>query len=168
MKLNEKLLLYIVTFGGFGLLSKKMPGTIFSVAATLISYLLPKNCELFYIVSIILFIIGVFVSQFYVEQYPNNKDPGFIVIDEVCAVFLGNAIVLQYYQYNHSLFILYFVLFRLFDIWKPFPIHWIEVYLRTKPKLLGFGIMIDDVIATIFASVSMWGLLKIGIIYNLF
>ena len=147
--MNRKILLYTVTFFGSGLLSKKMPGTIGSIVATIISYLLPKYSILFYIISIILFIIGIITSQEYVKEHPDNKDPGFIVIDEACAVFLSNAILLNIFEYSYILYILSFLFFRLFDILKPFPIRRIETYFKNKEKLNGFGIMIDDVLAVI-------------------
>ena len=103
--MNRKILLYTVTFFGSGLLSKKMPGTIGSIVATIISYLLPKYSILFYIISIILFIIGIITSQEYVKEHPDNKDPGFIVIDEACAVFLSNAILLNIFEYSYILYI---------------------------------------------------------------
>ena len=147
--MKDKLLLYTVTFFGTGLLSKRMPGTIGSLAASIISYLLPKYSSVFYTISLVLFIIGTVFSQKYVEKYPDNKDPGFIVIDEACAIFLSNAILLDIFEYSNTIFILSFIFFRLFDILKPFPIHNIEHYFKNKSKLNGFGIMIDDIIAVI-------------------
>lgn len=147
--MKDKALLYIVTFLGTGLLSKKMPGTIGSLAASIISCLLPKYSLLFYTISVILFIIGIITSQKCVEKYPNNKDPGFIVIDEACAVFLSNAILLDILEYSYIVFLLSFLFFRLFDILKPFPIRSIESYFKNNNKLNGFGIMIDDIIAVI-------------------
>lgn len=167
--MNSKLLLYTVTFFGSGLLSKKMPGTMGSLAATIISYLLPKYNILFYIISIILFIIGIITSQEYVKEHPDNKDPGFIVIDESCAVFLLNAILLNIFYYSDILFLLSFLLFRLFDILKPFPILRIETYFKNKEKLNGFGIMIDDILAvipTIFTIVLITYILQNYMIYG--
>ncbi len=147
--MKEKLLLYTVTFLGTGLLSKKMPGTIGSLAASILSYLLPKYSFVFYIISLGLFIIGTITSQKYVTRYPDNKDPGFIVIDEACAIFLSNAILLDILEYSYIVFLLSFLFFRLFDILKPFPIRNIESYFKNKEKLNGLGIMIDDIIAVI-------------------
>ena len=149
MIINNKILLYTVTFLGTGLLSKRMPGTIGSLAATIFSYLLPKYSIVFYLISIILFFIGTITSQKYVTNHSENKDPGFIVIDEACAVFLSNAILLDIFEYSYILFLLSFGFFRLFDILKPFPIRKIETYFKNKEKLNGFGIMIDDILAVI-------------------
>lgn len=146
---NNKILLYTVTFFGTGLLSKKMPGTIGSLFASIFSYLLPKYSIIFYTIAVILFIIGTITSQKYVITYPKNKDPGFIVIDEACAIFLSNAILLDIFEYNYTLFLLSFLFFRLFDILKPFPIRKIETYCKNNEVLNGFGIMIDDIMAVI-------------------
>jgi phosphatidylglycerophosphatase A len=53
---------------------------------------------------------------------------------------------------------LYFTLFRLFDIFKPQPIKWIETTLGKNEKTLSIGIMIDDVAAAIFAVIAFVGL----------
>ena len=153
--MRNNLLLYTVTFFGTGLLSKKMPGTIGSLAASILSYFIPKYSVIFYIISIILFVIGTITSQRYVTEYPNNKDPGFIVIDEACAIFLSNAILLNIFEYNYVIFLLSFLFFRLFDILKPFPIRSIESYFKNKDKLNGLGIMIDDIIAIIPAVLTI-------------
>ena len=146
---TNNLLLYTVTFFGTGLLSKKMPGTIGSLFASILSYFIPKHSIIFYIISIILFVLGTITSQKYVEQNPENKDPGFIVIDEACAIFLSNALLLNIFEYDYTIFLLSFLFFRLFDILKPFPIRNIESYFKSNNNLNGFGIMIDDVIAVI-------------------
>ena len=158
MTISDKLLLKIVTFGYSGLISKKMPGTVGSIAAIILCYLLPTNTTLFYILFCILFVIGTIASQEYVTRYPENKDPGFIVIDEAAAIFLGNAILLQVIssqsiQYNHIIYLVNFVIFRFFDILKPYPIRQIERFYKKLPKFLGFGIMIDDVLAALYTSI---------------
>ena len=170
----NKSLIFIVTFCGTGLLSKRMPGTIGSLAATSLSYIIPKYSVLFYVTSILLFVIGTITSQQYVNQHPENKDPGFIVIDEACAIFLSNAILLNIFEYSYTVFLLSFIFFRVFDILKPWPIKKIDSYFKQldinsnqkvqsicndynkhcnkygyKMFLNGFGIMIDDVVAVI-------------------
>lgn len=147
--MNKKLILYIITFFCTGLISKRMPGTIGSLAASILSLLLPKYSYLFFFIAIFLFIIGIITSQKYVEDNPENKDPGFIVIDEACAIFLSNAILLDIFEYSYTVFLLSFLFFRLFDILKPFPIRRIETYFKQKSEMNGFGIMIDDIIAVI-------------------
>ncbi len=129
MKSNN-LLLFTVTFCGTGLLSKRMPGTIGSLAATSLSYMIPKYSIVFYIISILSFVIGTITSQQYVNKHPENKDPGFIVIDEACAIFLSNAVLLDIFEYSYTIFLLSFIFFRIFDILKPFPINKIDSYFK--------------------------------------
>ncbi|QAU23818.1 phosphatidylglycerophosphatase A [Dyella sp. M7H15-1] len=49
-----------------------------------------------------------------------------------------------------------FALFRLFDVWKPWPIRWLDRYVKG-----GLGVMIDDVIAGIFAAIVLWAILRL-------
>ena len=148
MKPDGKLNKFIITFGFTGLISKKIPGTIGSMAAGLICYMLPSNFILMYLIFIVLFILGLICSQKYVNAYPENKDPGFIVIDEAAAMFFCNALVLNIAGKANILLI--FLFFRLFDIWKPYPINKIEKYYKKHNP--GFGIMIDDILAAFFAA----------------
>jgi len=53
--------------------------------------------------------------------------------------------------------VLGFALFRLFDVWKPWPIRWLDRQLKG-----GLGVMIDDVIAGIFAAVVLWLVLRVS------
>lgn len=163
----DRILLIVNTFGKSGLISKKMPGTVGSLVATIMSYVLPHSALFLFSLSLLLFILGTFTCQKYISKYPSNPDPGYIVIDEVCAIFLGNAIILVLLQYKWYLYIIIFILFRLFDIWKPYPINKIEKYCCTRKILLGFGIMVDDILAvlptvlcayTIIRLVSLWSL----------
>ena len=151
--INDKFLLGIVTFGYIGLISKRMPGTIGSLAATLLCYLLHNNFKLFYVLSFTLFVVGVVTSQEYVTRYSNDKDPKFIVIDEAAAIFLGNAMLLQFLPYNYLLYLMNFIIFRFFDILKPYPINKIEQFFKTLPNYFGFGIMVDDILAVLFGTI---------------
>jgi len=49
-----------------------------------------------------------------------------------------------------------FALFRLFDVWKPWPIRWLDQHLKG-----GLGVMVDDVIAGIFAAIVLWVILRL-------
>lgn len=69
-------------------------------------------------------------------------DPGFVVIDEIAAQLLILAAAPRDWRF----YLAAFLLFRLFDIWKPFPVSWFD---RTVKG--GFGIMLDDVAAAIYA-----------------
>ncbi len=69
-------------------------------------------------------------------------DPGFIVIDEIAAQLL----VLAAAPLDWRFYLAAFLLFRLFDIWKPFPVSWLDRNVKG-----GFGIMLDDVAAALYA-----------------
>jgi phosphatidylglycerophosphatase A len=69
-------------------------------------------------------------------------DPGFIVVDEIAAQLL----ILTLAPLDWRFYLAAFVLFRLFDIWKPFPVNHLDRTIKG-----GFGIMLDDVAAAAYA-----------------
>jgi phosphatidylglycerophosphatase A len=69
-------------------------------------------------------------------------DPGFVVVDEIAAQLLVLAAAPRDWRF----YLAAFLLFRLFDIWKPFPIDWLDRHVKG-----GFGIMLDDVAAALYA-----------------
>lgn len=154
--LCELFLCSIVTVFGIGLVTKNAPGTVGSLFATILCIFFPKSQLLFFSIFICLFTIGVFSCQGYVNMYSNNKDPGFIVIDEVCAIFFINTLILRFYKYDIKLFILSFILFRIFDIWKPWPIRYMEQICKRIPSLNGLGIMFDDLLAGILTFIAIY------------
>jgi len=90
----------------------------------------------------LVFAVGCWAS----DAATDDKDPGYIVIDEVAAQFLVLvAVPLDWRFYGAG-----FALFRLFDIWKPFPIRRVE---RAVPG--GLGIMLDDIVAAIYALILL-------------
>ena len=117
------------------------PGTYASVVGCILIYFFPSIFgNIFFCVGLVLFSI-LCVNLF---RY-DGEDPGYIVIDElagICVTMAGHSIT----PMNT---IIGFVLFRIFDITKPFPIKQAE---RLKG---GYGIVADDVIAGIFANVIL-------------
>jgi phosphatidylglycerophosphatase A len=140
MKLLSKV---ISTFFGLGYFPLA-PGTITSFAVILVYkfYLYQLNWPLYLLILFLLFLIGVFTSTKFSGE-SKNKDPRKIVIDEAC----GQLLVL--FRMSEAWFpvLASFVLFRIFDITKPFPIKKVE----TLPT--GWGIMMDDLVAAIYAGV---------------
>ena len=112
----------IVTWFRIGLF-KYFPGTIGSIAslpfAALIIYL--GNYLLLVLFTILIFIIGVYLSDKY-SKLTNKKDPSEVVIDEVA----GQWLVLVFVPLDFKLYILALVIFRFFDIVKPWPIRIFE------------------------------------------
>lgn len=120
------------------------------------------NLLLFNIIVVLsLFIVGTYYASLYVK-ITNRNDPKEIVIDEVVGQMLTNLTCLfcltNLYNVNIDkilasefvalifLFLLPFILFRIFDIFKPWPISWLDQHISG-----GFGVMIDDVVAALFA-----------------
>jgi phosphatidylglycerophosphatase A len=91
--------------------------------------------------------IGVWASD-RVAQASGIKDPQFVVIDEVSGQQL--TYLLAGVGGNWKYLLLGFILFRLFDIWKPFPARQAE----SLPG--GWGIMADDWVAGIYAAIGLW------------
>jgi phosphatidylglycerophosphatase A len=153
--------LFIASFFWIGIISKGMPGTVGSLAASAIVLILPRSELLMVIIAAATLVIGTISCSAYLRQYGDDRDPGYIVIDEVCGILLGNSII--YYCGLKSVVAIAcnFVLFRLFDIIKPPPIRNIEAALKNSNRAAGFGIMLDDVLAAIFASATqiLWGVL---------
>jgi len=117
------------------------PGTYASIFGCILIYIFPS------IFANIFFCAGfVFFSVLCVNLFKyNGEDPGYIVIDElagICVAMAGHSITLLN-------IIIGFVLFRFFDIVKPFPIKYAE---RLKG---GYGIVADDVLAGIFANIIL-------------
>ena len=135
------------------------PGTITSLATSIFLY------SLFHIVNlsnnvILIFLLIVFIYSFYAVseyiKYKENKDPKEVVVDE----FIGQSIPIYLYEISHStskdskeaaLFYLYiFVLFRFFDIKKPFPINFFDKKFKNS-----FGVIFDDVIAGLYVVLTL-------------
>lgn len=131
----------------------KAPGTLGSLAAFLPWFLI-KDLPLptYLLVLIVLFIIGFFVSGS-AEKILDSPDAGCIVIDEILGMFITLIAAPQ----HPGAWVLGFVLFRIFDIFKPFPVSWFDQRIHG-----GFGIMMDDVIAGLYALCSLqliwWGI----------
>ena len=81
------------------------------------------------------------------------EDPGAIVIDEVAAQWL----VLLPAPLDPLPYALAFLLFRIFDIWKPWPARWADRHVKG-----GLGIMLDDLMAAVYAALALTALLAIG------
>ncbi len=90
-------------------------------------------------------ILGVFVADAF-EKKLGIKDPGQIVIDETA----GQAITLLAAGTNLYLYVIGFVLFRLFDISKPFPVSWADTKIKG-----GLGIMLDDILAGVMGGIVL-------------
>ncbi|MDR2458548.1 MAG: phosphatidylglycerophosphatase A [Holosporales bacterium] len=158
---HRSLHLFIASFLRIGMLSKRMPGTVGSIAATIIVLALPMSELLMIALAATTLIIGTLSCSAYLRQHGDDRDPAYIVIDEVCGIFLGSSIIYHFGLKSIVAIVCNFALFRLFDITKPPPIRNIEAALKNINKAAGFGIMLDDVLAACFASTTqiLWSVL---------
>jgi phosphatidylglycerophosphatase A len=124
----------------------KAPGTAGTLAAVLIYLLLPQMSNLVYLGFLLIsFVFGVWVCGKTAEDI-GIKDPSGIVWDE----FVGYWITMFMAPSGGVWVIIGFVLFRLLDIFKPWPIKWADKQIGG-----GMGIMLDDVLAGIMAALCM-------------
>ena len=119
-------------------------GTFGSLAGLIIGYILYLiNYNLFFIMIPVLFILGVIASNKY-QKLTGEKDSSVIVVDEV----VGQLIAMMFVMDNLILVFISFIIFRIFDIFKPWPAS----YADTK-MIGGLGVMLDDVFAGIYAAI---------------
>lgn len=83
------------------------------------------------------------------------RDPGLIVIDEVAGQLLALALAPR----TLACYALAFVLFRIADVVKPFPADWLDANIHG-----GLGVMLDDLVAGLYAAIAVWLLLQIGFV----
>ena len=147
-----------VTMFGLGKVSK-IPGTFGSLATVIILYVFFHTFNLSSN-SILLFLIFVFILSFLAVAHHikdnENKDPKEVIIDE----FIGQSIPIYLYEISHGTekssneaLIFYgicFVLFRFFDIAKPFPVSFFDKNFKNS-----FGVIMDDVIAGFYVVLSL-------------
>ena len=136
-----------LAFGfGFGL-AKKAPGTFGTLAAVPLYWLFAQtNFFIYSLLTIIVTVAGVWICDSAAKKL-DEHDFGGIVWDEIA----GYLITLWFVPYSLQAMLWGFVLFRFFDIVKPFPIRWIDKQIGG-----GLGIMLDDVLAAVFAGGLLW------------
>ena len=114
--------------------------------------------------SLVVFVVGCYVSQKLTCNPESDPDPSYIVIDEIAGMFLTVALCLHFGIFHNIGFVELaemFILFRIFDIWKPWPIGWADEQFAKNSKTRGFGVMIDDIFASIWAVIVSAILIKI-------
>ncbi len=132
---------------GFGTgLSPKAPGTVGTLVAFPLYFLLADSL-LFWLWVGVFMAVGVWACGV-AGRALGEHDHGGLVWDEVAAFLC----VLPFAPETVWGYALAFALFRLFDIWKPFPIGWLDA--RVKG---GLGVMLDDVLAAVFAIGVLFG-----------
>lgn len=117
-------------------------------------YVLRPEWPVGLVVAILLAFLGVLAAN-RVAKFTGKKDPQFVVIDEVSGQLFTLLFALA--PANWKYLALGFILFRVFDIWKPFPARQAE----SLPG--GWGIMADDWIAAVYAAMGIWIARGIGL-----
>jgi phosphatidylglycerophosphatase A len=132
---------------GFGSgLAKQAPGT-FGTLIGMPLYLLIAGLGFYNQLAIIfvLFLVGIYCCD-KTGKALGVSDHGSIVWDEIVAIML----VLTVTPYQWQWWLSAFLLFRLFDIWKPAPIRQCDAMVKG-----GFGVMLDDLLAAVYAMISL-------------
>ena len=139
--------------------AKIMPGTFGSFVTIVILYfffhVINISSDLILIGLIVIFILSFSAVSYHIKNN-DNKDPGEIIIDE----FIGQSIPIYLYEISHGTekspneaMIFYgvcFVLFRYFDIMKPFPVSFFDKNFKNS-----FGVIMDDVCAGLYVVLSL-------------
>jgi len=122
------------------------PGTIGSLAGLGLYWILSRHCssELYFLILALLFITGILIGK-KAEEIFKKKDCRKFVLDEVFGILIALAMV----PFGLFYIITGFILFRVFDILKPFPAKSLE----NLPY--GWGVMLDDAAAGIYANLVL-------------
>ena len=136
-----------------------IPGTFGSLATVIFLFvcfhILNLSSNIILIILVIVFAYSFIAIKNYTEN-DENKDPGEIIIDE----FIGQAIPIYLYEISHGtektmdqaliIYTVCFILFRFFDILKPFPVSYFD-----KKHKNSFGVVMDDVCAGLYVVLSL-------------
>ena len=128
---------------------KYMPGTFGTLVGVLIFQIISLNSFLnnIFLLLILFFLSLLLLNYSYKKLIFLNKDDKSIVIDEI----FGYLIFMIFFENNTTNLLVGFILFRFFDILKPFPISLIDKNIKNS-----FGVMFDDVIAALFSGVGLF------------
>ncbi|MBB5020848.1 phosphatidylglycerophosphatase A family protein [Desulfurispira natronophila] len=140
----------LINFIGTGLYSGNAPfapgtiGTLPGIALLWLTAGLGMPWKM--LIAFLLFAGGVWISN-HAERLYGRKDPACVVIDEIAGVYFAGI----WFVITWPVLLAIFILFRFFDIFKPFPVS-------TAEKLpAGWGVMMDDMAAGLYAALALWG-----------
>jgi len=149
----NKINFLFVTLFGIGKI-KKIPGSFASLATTiflfLLFHILNISLNIVLICVVIIFFISLYAVNIFIKDL-DNKDPKEVVVDE----FIGQSIPICLYEIAHegtketdqvlTYYFIMFILFRIFDITKPFPVSYYDKKFKNS-----FGVIMDDVCAGLY------------------
>ncbi|MEJ2730334.1 MAG: phosphatidylglycerophosphatase A [Deltaproteobacteria bacterium] len=142
MKFRERAVLFVAT-GFFIGTVPFAPGTFGSLVGLPVCFLLSRLSLLKSVICILVFILFAIGIASAAEKIIKQRDPGQIVIDEIA----GLMVTLLGLPFNLKTALAGFIIFRVFDILKPFPIRMLERRVRG-----GSGIVLDDLLAGIYGN----------------
>ena len=156
--MSKKINTLFVTMLGLGRIPK-IPGTIGSLVTVILLYIffhiLDLSSILIFVFLIVIFVFSFKAVALHIKDNA-NKDPKEVVIDE----FIGQSIPIFMYEISHGTkksfdeaIILYgvcFILFRFFDIVKPFPVNFFDKKFKNS-----FGVIMDDICAGFYVVLSL-------------
>ena len=135
----------------FGIGFLPISGTIGSLIAIFVYFIFYNYLNLlsFIVLIILIFFYSIFFLDKTIKESFSTSDPKEIVIDE----FIGQSIPLLLCENNFFLIILSFLLFRLFDITKPWPANYFDLKVKNAN-----GVLMDDIIAGLYTSffIYLW------------
>ena len=149
----SKIIFLFVTLFGIGKISK-IPGSVASLITTIFLFFLFHvinfSPNFILILVIFIFFISLYAVNIFIKDL-DNKDPKEIVVDE----FIGQSIPICLYEIAHDgvkettqvliFYFIMFVLFRIFDVVKPFPVSYYDKNFKNS-----FGVIMDDVCAGLY------------------
>ncbi len=140
---------HLLSFGFGSGLAPKAPGTFGTLAAVPFYWLLSGlSLPLYLALTALAALLGIWLCGYTARRLGEHDHPS-IVWDEFVGYFITMIAAPAGWQWP----VLGFVLFRLFDILKPWPIRWIDRHVHG-----GFGIMLDDVLAGVMAWLVLQGI----------
>jgi len=143
---------FLATWFGSGLLPKA-PGTWGTLASLPFAWAIHSfaGWQVLAAASLAIFCIGIWASNGYIKNL-GGEDPGPVVIDEVAGMWMTLIPAAYFFPYAPDLMTygVAFVLFRLADIFKPWPASWADKNIKG-----GLGIMLDDIIAAVFSGLGL-------------
>ena len=149
----NKINFLFVTLFGIGKI-KKIPGSFASLFTTLflffLFHILKISPDIILICIVIIFFISLYAVNIFIKDF-DNKDPKEVVIDE----FIGQSIPICLYEIAHdttketsqilTFYFMMFILFRIFDITKPYPVSYYDKNFKNS-----FGVIMDDICAGLY------------------
>ena len=149
----KKINFLFVTLFGIGKISK-IPGSIASLVTTVFLFFLFHvvniSANIILVSIIVVFFISLWSVSIFIKAL-DNKDPNEVVIDE----FIGQSIPICLYEIAHegtketgqilTFYFIMFVLFRIFDIVKPYPVNYYDKKFKNS-----FGVIMDDICAGLY------------------